>query len=137
LTANQKARIFNLHQQGVSALKIADTLGLSVNTVKSFCRRKQSPVCDISEKPSPVETKCKNCGQPLIQRPKQKRRRFCDDYCRLAWWGKHRDCLNRKALYPAVCAHCYKNFYSYGNKNRKYCCHAHYIAAKLSGMKEV
>lgn len=34
---------------------------------------------------------------------------------------------NEKAMYRLVCVHCGQEFVSYGNRNRKYCCHDCYI----------
>ena len=137
MTANQKQRILVMRQEERSFSEIADILGLSRNTVKSFCRRNQNPPCDASEETGIKEIKeqnnqCEHCNKPLVQYPKQKPRRFCDDSCRHAWWRDHRECLNKKALYPVVCAHCRKEFDSYGNKDRKYCCHACYITARFN-----
>jgi len=39
--------------------------------------------------------------------------------------------MNRKAVYPVVCAHCARPFESYGNAGRKYCSHGCYIAARF------
>ena len=39
MTDNQKAQIIKLRAAGNGYGKIAQTIGISVNTVKSFCRR--------------------------------------------------------------------------------------------------
>lgn len=46
---------------------------------------------------------CPNCGIAIIQKPKQKPRRFCCDKCRLTWWNVNRDLKNKKALYTLIC----------------------------------
>jgi len=125
-----------MRQKGHSFSKIADALELPKSTVKTFCWRNQNLICDTpketgTHKPAvPTENKdhCANCGAPLEQRPKQKPRRFCDDSCRYAYWRVHRDCLS--TYYPVACAHCGKEFDSYGSNSRKYCCHPCYIAAR-------
>jgi len=130
---NQKRQIQDMRQQGFSLSNIAETLGLSRNTVKSFCRRNEVIACDASEDTGIEENKdiCKHCNTPLSQRSKQKPRRFCNDKCRHAWWSRHRNFLNKKALYHIKCEYCRKEFDSYGNSKRKYCCHACYIAARF------
>ena len=142
MTANQKQRILELHRQGRTYSEIADTLGVPKNTVKTFCWRSQKSVCDASKETGIKEHKetknqCEHCGKSLHQQPKQKPRRFCCDDCRLAWWKENRDSLNRKAVYHLVCSCCDKNFESYGNKARKYCCHACYIAARFGAREAV
>ena len=39
MTENQKAQICALRKQGVGYMKIAQQMGISQNTIKSFCRR--------------------------------------------------------------------------------------------------
>ena len=74
---------------------------------------------------------CRNCGRPLPQYPKRKQRKFCSEACRRAWWKLHPELIHKAAFYPATCAHCGQEFQSYGNRKRKYCSHACYIAARF------
>ncbi len=76
---------------------------------------------------------CRQCGKHLIQKPKQKPRRFCSDECRLEWWRNNDNQLNKKALYTIRCEGCGHTFESYGNKARKYCGHACYIKNRFGG----
>jgi len=137
MTTNQKQKALDMHRRGLTYTEIADTLGLPKNTVKTFCWRNKRLLCDASNAAGIKENKetknqCEHCGKPLEQRPKKKPRRFCDDACRLAWWKDNRDCINRKAVYHHTCANCGEDFDSYGNKERKYCCHNCYIAARFN-----
>ena len=43
------------------------------------------------------------------------------------------DLVNRKANYECTCEKCGKKFISYGNKDRKYCCHECYIEDRFGG----
>ena len=112
-----RQRIEYLRSKGESYAAIADSLGISVNTVKSHCRRNNFGAGSID---NPVNT-CDNCGKSLIHTPGSKRKRFCSDKCRMAWWAKHPDAVNRKAIYHFTCAVCGTSFESYGNARRKYC----------------
>lgn len=133
VTGEQKRHIQDMRRQGLSYAKIANSLGLSVSTVKSYCWRNNLSVCNASKETENEENKdqCKQCGRYLEQTPKCKPKSFCNDRCRHAWWSAHRDRLNRKAIYHMSCAYCGKPFDSYGNKTRKYCCHACYIADRF------
>ncbi len=133
MTGEQKRNIQDMRRQGMSYARIAGVLGLSVNTVKSFCRRNKLSVCNASKDAENKEDKaiCKQCGKLLEQTLKKKPKTFCSDRCRYAWWSKHRDRMNRKAIYRLTCAHCGRAFDSYGNKNRKYCCHTCYIKVRF------
>ncbi len=89
MTDNQKAQIIKLRAAGNGYGKIAQTLGISVNTVKSFCRRNDING-DTAGEPSVIltgETKaCENCGREIQQIAKRKKKRFCCDKCRNEWW---------------------------------------------------
>lgn len=134
MTDHQKAQIIKLRAAGNGYGKIARTLGISLNTVKSFCRRNDISRNSFSE-PSATftgeTTYCENCGRPIRQIEKQKKKRFCCDKCRNAWWNSHLDQVKRKAVYYFKCPHCGKEFRVYGDKRRKYCSHACYIADRF------
>ena len=107
----QKQRISELRGAGATYATIAMELGLSENTVKSYCRRNNAV----------RKNACPMCNKPLEHLPQKKQKRFCSDKCRLAWWAKNPDSLNRRAIYNFACLHCNKNFTAYGNAKRKYC----------------
>lgn len=120
MTNSEKETVLTLRGQGQSYAQIGARLGLSANTIKSFCRRENVG-----------GGFCKNCGKPLSDVSKYKNKRFCGDCCRIEWWKKHRHLINKKAVYNMRCAGCGKDFESYGNKGRKYCCHGCYIAHRF------
>lgn len=131
----QKYRISLLRNSGESYNSIADALGLSVNTVKSYCRRNKikssTPV--ISPRSLINQIYCKQCGNELSQMPHKKPLKFCSNECRVKWWNSHPDEVNKKAIYSFSCAHCDKTFTAYGNSSRKYCSHECYINARFKG----
>jgi len=134
MTLLQKERITEMRTNGDSYSKIAATLDISKNTVKSFCQRNN--LGDMSAKsttPMPADdgNHCKQCGQEIQQHPKMKQRKFCSDECRAAWWAAHPEALNKKANYDFLCAYCGTPFTAYGNKGRKYCTHACYVAGRF------
>ena len=123
MTTKQKEQIKQLRMQGESYEKIGKTMGLSKNTIYSFCRRYGLEV---------AENTCKNCGTYIEVRSKQKPKKYCCDSCRLTWWSKHTDDLEKKANYSFTCKCCNSTFTAYGNKHRKYCSHACYIRARYA-----
>ena len=131
MTDLEKHRITLLREKGYGYIRIANELGISVNTIKSFCRR------NITHKTEPILTgeitSCENCGQEIRQIAKQKRKRFCCDKCRNAWWNKHLGQVKRKTVYHFTCPQCGKEFHIYGDKRRKYCSHDCYIADRFKG----
>lgn len=133
---NQKAQIIKLRAAGNGYGKIAQTLGISLNTIKSFCRRNDISGNSISEPTVMLvreTTYCENCGREIRQIAKQKKKRFCCDKCRNTWWNNHLDRVHRKAVYNFRCPHCGKEFNIYGDKRRKYCSHECYIADRFGG----
>ena len=136
MTENQKVKIIKLRAAGQGYGTIAQELGISVNTVKSFCRRKS-----INEETAPKSplilsgkvTYCENCGQEILQVAKQKPRKFCSDKCRNAYWNGHLDLVQRRAYYTLRCRHCGKVFQVYGDKGRKFCSRECYRAERYKG----
>jgi hypothetical protein len=55
----------------------------------------------------------------------------------LVWWNSHQDTVKKKAVYHLICTTCSKPFDSYGNKNRRYCCHACYISDRFGKAGEI
>ena len=81
-----------------SAADIAITLGLSVNTVRSYIRR--HPPKDA------VQIGCRQCGKPVLQAKGRKAKYFCSDRCRNAWWNAHPEKVQRKEYYRLACQFC-------------------------------
>lgn len=127
MTNAEKEKIRFWRMEGLGYGMIAARLELSENTVKSFCRRNH--LTGVAAKEAP--TTCRHCGMALSSLPGRKGRKFCSEACRRAWWKAHPELVNRKAFYLMTCAHCGKEFKSYGNRTRKYCSHACYIAVRF------
>lgn len=134
MNLQEKDAVRQMRIKGLSYSAIAHNLCVSENTIKSFCQRNRlggmggAVITTLKEAP---ETQCKQCGKRLHHKPKCKPRKFCSDTCRHVWWKEHREQLNKKAYYYQSCAHCGKEFKSYGDDSRKYCCHDCYIKARF------
>ena len=119
----QKNAVLVMRRQGSSYQQIAERLMLSPNTVKTICRR--SDAKSVQPTMSTLDT-CKNCGAPLPPNVSGRKRSFCSDKCRYAWWNRTR----RKQPYRLTCYHCGKDFISYGNRKRKFCGRECYILSR-------
>ena len=108
--------------------RIAAQLQISINTVKSFCRRHSLAARTDG-------AVCEQCVKPIAQNPGRKRKRFCCDACRNKWWNAHLNLVKRKAVYTFTCPACGKEFTVYGNSHRKFCSHACYIAYRFGGVR--
>ena len=133
---NQKTQITKLRAAGNGYGSIARMLGISLNTVKSFCRRNninETATAEQSLAFTGETSRCENCGREIRQIAKRKRKRFCCDKCRNEWWNSHLDQVKRKAIYDFKCPHCGRPFQTYGDRRRKYCSHECYIVARFKG----
>jgi endogenous inhibitor of DNA gyrase (YacG/DUF329 family) len=131
MTRKQITQVEVLRLSGKNCATIANMLGISENTIKSYCRRKNTVVNPIT--PTNIKSNvkpCPQCGCVIKHTPGIKRKRFCSDKCRMAWWNAHPDFINRKAFYHFTCVCCGKPFDSYGNKYRKYCSRICYLNAR-------
>ena len=117
MTSDQRQEINAMQQAGFGYSKIAKTIGVSENTVKSYCRRQKTII--VSEK---IDF-CAQCGK-AIDKSKRSSRRFCSDACRIKWWNKH---PKAEMPYTAHCACCGKEIQMRRKNERKYCSHRCYI----------
>ena len=128
MTEKQRHEITRLRREGFGYTAVAKQLGISKDTVKSFCRRN-----GLSGELEPVQGACRECGQPLPRAERMKPRVFCCETCRIKWWREHPDRIRQRAVYSFTCACCGKPFTAYGNAHRKYCSHECYIKARFKG----
>jgi len=130
MTDNQKNQIKALRQSGLGYTEVANRIGIPKDTVKSFCQRN-----NLAGKRAVFagENTCPQCGGAVAQTPGRKKRRFCTDACRIAWWAKHHDDIQSGNRHDYVCEICGKAFSVYGKVPRKYCSHGCYVAARSKG----
>lgn len=124
MLTEEKEKIKRLKQQGFGYMKIANLLGISVNTIKSFCKRRKLECSSVNFSMSKKKGYCLMCGQELTGR---KDKMFCSRKCRYLW---HKEPLTQgihKGNYECACKYCGKKFFSYGDKKRKYCSHECYV----------
>lgn len=135
MTNEQREKITSLRHQGYGYTAIANSIGLTKDSVKAYCRShglagEKAESHKLVEVPAQL---CLNCGKPLLQLPGRKQKKFCCPECRTAWWNAHPEAVKQKAIYTFTCPRCGKDFSAYGNAKRKYCSHDCYIAARFKG----
>lgn len=127
MNSHEREQIIALRAAGQSYARIAGALGISVNSVKSFCRRNALSDCTGSsikhiKAEVPLEAApCEQCGCPVRQTPGRKHKLFCSDTCRTAWWNAHRTQVRRKTTRTFCCARCGMQFSRYGVTRRSFC----------------
>lgn len=139
MTDEQKNRIRALRQSGCSYRQVADDLLISVNTVKSFCRRDPeingNNGSEAQIQPKAVipreEGTCRFCGKPLVMIPGKRKKEFCNSRCRSRYWTAHRNEITHRTVHTFHCAYCGKEFTVYGKTGRKYCSSECYFADRF------
>lgn len=79
----EKERIKELRGQGLQFNEISESLGISLNSIKSYCRREN---IELGER-----IVCKQCGRPVNQNLNKRKKEFCSDRCRLKYWRAHKN----------------------------------------------
>lgn len=125
MNMEEKQQVMKLRSEGLGYKKISSELGISVNTIKSFCRANQ-----LTKEFTPTKSYCKNCGMQFCQ-TKNKQKIFCSRSCKQTWWNQHRNQAKRTILEEHICPNCEKTFHAYDRENRKYCSHACYINTRF------
>lgn len=87
MTLENRELVKNMRLAGMGYKAIANETGISRDTVKSYCSR-YGLSGSGSELAKEAGNICKNCGKPIEQTPKRKKKQFCCDTCRYAYWTK-------------------------------------------------
>jgi len=124
ITTMQKEQILELRNQGYGYARIAALMNISQNSVKSYLQRANKKRQEAGKEV------CLECRKPMKIAPGTRKKRFCSDACRNAWWNKRPELVNRKAFYDYVCPWCGKKFTAYGNDHRVYCSRGCYAEAR-------
>ena len=143
MTPAQKKLIRTMRECGMACTAIAKQLGLSPNTVKSFCRREgirvktsASSAQSANHNVNVTITFCESCSAPVAQIPGRKKKRFCSDQCRMDWWARHRSFIDQRTEHQLICEACGKEFSVYGVKHRKFCSRACVLASRRKAEKQ-
>ncbi len=127
MTREQQERIRQLRAAGDGYKKIGTLLNISVNTVKSFCRRDSvaNGIETAEEKDAEQMPLCPRCHQPVAQISGHRKRVFCSSACRVAFWRIQAQTINTKN-----CLGCGRTLFG-NDPRRKYCSHDCYIAHRF------
>lgn len=93
MTFNQKSTIENLRAENYSYARIAEILGLSPDTVKSYCLRHKIATPAIPRKTKAEKASlmiCRWCGKPITNPWNRKVKHFCSDACRTKYQNERK-----------------------------------------------
>ncbi len=143
MTEIEKQEIKELRLKGNGYRAIASMLGLSRNSVRSYCKRNNldgdSRVVQLNiDEMKSQSLICLYCSKDLKQNNLGRQRKFCSDECRRKWWSENQNSRNQRetAIYKFTCQYCGEEFTSYGNKKRKFCSHNCYIKSRFWGEED-
>ena len=122
MTEEQKSFIEEHRRLGEGYKVIGKLMGISENTIKTYCRRNGLGGTATQKK---TDFFCKYCGEPVKQTAGKKQKKFCSDACRMKWWNHH----TRLRKKNSICVHCGKSFH--GRHGQKYCSHDCYVAERF------
>lgn len=127
MTLEQQERIRQLRAAGEGYKKIGTLLNISVNTVKSFCRRDNgaNTTETVEEKDAEPIPLCPRCHKPVAQISGHRKRIFCSSACRVAFWRMQAQPINIR-----TCPGCGRPLFG-NDHRRKYCSHDCYIAHRF------
>lgn len=127
MTNEQKQAIASMRDSGVPITSIAQQLGLSVNTIKSYCKRHSIHSGNQSRKNILF---CLQCHTEIPQVAHRKEKKFCSDKCRQLWWAENTALIPRDSQIERICPVCKTLFLSYKSKHRIYCSRTCYGKSK-------
>ena len=119
MTKRQKNSVQALRTIGWTYAKIAETIGIPMDTVKSFCYRQKVAIQKTHD--ADGNPLCRHCSKRLYQNTRGRSRSFCNDRCRYEWWNRYRPLLGSESTVTLTCHRCKSQFSAYAFQNRKYC----------------
>lgn len=98
MTDKEKQQIKEYRDHGFSYSEISRMLGISVNSVKTYCKRHALGDAKAFDGKGSTEFCCEQCGKPVKQNPGRKKKRFCSDGSRMKWWNSHMDKVKKNVV---------------------------------------
>lgn len=128
MNSEQKLRIAELRKSGYGCKEISEQLQISINTIKSYCKRhniqRQNEIIGDDVR------FCLQCGKTIPQVQHRKVKKFCSDKCRMVWWRNHSSLLHTHSKKMLKCPVCNKAFSAYSSTHQKYCSRLCYYKSK-------
>ena len=119
MNSEQKRIIAEFRRSGVGYTEISEQLHLSINTIKSYCKRHD--LTSTKKRYSGSVRLCLQCGNEIKQEEHRETKKFCCDRCRVIWWGKHSSLLRTPSKQTFICPVCRGSFSAYPSTRQKYC----------------
>lgn len=112
MTDEDKYKLSILQSHGLGYSRASSELGLPLEAVKGFYRRNKPATC-------------RYCGAVVRLTAHKRKRLFCSDKCRGAWWRAHPEQMSHRTLYAHSCQ-CCGGVFQTPKKDSKFCSRACY-----------
>lgn len=136
MTEKQIKQINAMRNRGATYSEIAVATCLSESAIKSYCWRHKIQVVEKKSDEHNSSILCPNCKVVIIQKPKQKPRRFCSEKCRTTWWNKNRKIANKSKMLNIACDFCGIEFEKLNSSSQRYCSHNCYIKDRFGEVNQ-
>jgi len=125
---NEKLMAIQMKKAGLGNSLIAERLGINIATIRKYVEG----ITQIPKQDTDVDH-CLTCGKKLVKN--NGIQHFCSRTCRYEWWKNNMLLSPSKAVRVFKCECCGKTYVTYGNSQRKYCCHSCYIKDRFGNEK--
>lgn len=126
MTELEEKRIWDLRSKGKGYKAISIELNLPIGTIKSYCTRNNVG-----------SSKCRCCGESIIQAPGRKQKKFCSERCKTKWWNRNRKIIKHRFIKPKICEHCGSSFLPIKRPTQRFCCRECYLIHIRKGEENV
>ena len=113
MSLNRKDLIFAYREEGMTYREIAEKTGVS----EQFCRTVCSRANRKQKADTPPTGMCRYCGQQLFHTNGAKKKQFCSEHCRNAFYNR----VKMRKSYIRTCEYCGKDFVSFGYPKKRFC----------------
>lgn len=127
MTKAKAEKIIELRKSGLGYQAIAKEIGVSRDSVRSFCKNHNIEPETIARDDKRYQGCCPNCHKRLQKQKSGRPRKFCSKECQVAYWNTYGKGAERATEFTAKCKYCGREFSTYVNQNKKYCCHEHFV----------
>lgn len=116
MTNQEKIRILELRDNGLSYKEISVELNIPQSTVSTFCIKNKNAL-----------GYCVLCNSAFIKNTRGRKRKYCRDECRRKWWKFHNEDSHPKINLESTCKCCGKKFISHRSRGASFCSRTCYL----------
>jgi len=125
MTDEQREQIIHMRREGIGYRNIGKELSLSRDVVRNYCKSINMGGYGIDIKGDDNDNHCLMCNKEFVKNDTGRKRKFCSEECRRAYWKKHPELMQKKT-HTYTCPNCNEEFTTV-TRGQKFCSHDCYI----------